>query len=217
LDIGSSAGGLSVALAQAGLQMEGVEPSKVGVEVSAMRAKRLGVNNAQFHAGVGEQLPFADQSFDLVVSLAVLEHVSDVEKVVAETFRVLRPGGFAYFEVPNNFCPFEGHYKMAWLPMMPKALAKHYVTLRGGCPDFLDSLHYMNRSLVFKSFGSAGFTQLTDCYGNYMLGKACGAPWMTKSPRFPNNKVIGGLVSTVFGTNLCGLLFNRAVMLLCQK
>ena len=124
LDVGSSAGGLSAALAQQGIKMEGIEPSQAGVDASNLRAKRLGLVNVRYQQGVGENIPFPDNTFDLVVSLAVLEHVQDVAAVLGETYRVLKPGGWAYFEVPNNLFPFEGHYKMVWLPMMPKPLAK---------------------------------------------------------------------------------------------
>ena len=119
LDLGSSAGGLSVALAQAGLNVEGVEPSTAGVAAAQMRARRCGVAAASFQVGVGEALPYGDRRFDLVASVAVLEHVQNVERVVRETFRVLKPGGYAYFEVPNYLFPFEPHYKIAWFPMMP--------------------------------------------------------------------------------------------------
>jgi SAM-dependent methyltransferase len=45
-------------------------------------------------------IPFPDASFDAVVLQAVLEHVLDPFLVVAETFRVIKPGGIVYAEVP---------------------------------------------------------------------------------------------------------------------
>jgi succinoglycan biosynthesis protein ExoA len=47
-------------------------------------------------------LPFADESFDLVVCLHVLEHVPDDRKAIAEFLRVLRPGGTAVLQVPPD-------------------------------------------------------------------------------------------------------------------
>ncbi len=51
--------------------------------------------------GVGEHLPFADASFDLVVSVWVLEHLKEPSTVFGEVARVLRPGGHFVFLTPN--------------------------------------------------------------------------------------------------------------------
>ena len=50
--------------------------------------------------GVNERLPFADETFDAVVSLAVLEHVRDPFRSASEICRVLRKGGLVYGVVP---------------------------------------------------------------------------------------------------------------------
>lgn len=48
-----------------------------------------------------ELLPFPDHSFDLVISLWVLEHIARPEKVFSEIYRVLKPGGHYAFVTPN--------------------------------------------------------------------------------------------------------------------
>ncbi len=58
--------------------------------------------------GVGEQLPFADGTFDMVVSIAVLEHVRDPFRCAAELYRVLKPGGRLFVAVPF-LQPFHGY------------------------------------------------------------------------------------------------------------
>jgi SAM-dependent methyltransferase len=56
--------------------------------------------------GDGGKMPFPDNSFASAVSNSVLEHIPHVEKVLAETSRVLQPGGKFVFCVPNhNFLP----------------------------------------------------------------------------------------------------------------
>ena len=50
--------------------------------------------------GVGEHLPFKDDSFDAVISIAVLEHVRDPFRCAQEIARVLKPGGELYCSVP---------------------------------------------------------------------------------------------------------------------
>jgi SAM-dependent methyltransferase len=60
----------------------------------------------------GEALPFADASFDLVLSVAVLEHVRDPFACAAELVRVLRPGGTLFCAVPflQPVHAYPGHY-----------------------------------------------------------------------------------------------------------
>lgn len=50
--------------------------------------------------GVGEELPFRDNSFQAVISIAVLEHVKDPFRCASEIARVLKPGGELYCSVP---------------------------------------------------------------------------------------------------------------------
>ena len=50
----------------------------------------------------GENLPFDDNSFDLVCCCDVLEHVEDVAKVISEINRVLKPGGLFIYDTVNR-------------------------------------------------------------------------------------------------------------------
>ncbi len=78
----------------------------------------------------GEQLDFADNTFDIVFTNEVLEHVDDDRRVVEEIVRVLKPGGKFICFTPNRGWPFEQHgiflgKKYIWgniplLPWMPK-------------------------------------------------------------------------------------------------
>ena len=51
--------------------------------------------------GVGEHLPFVDESFDLIVCVWVLEHLKDPAATLREVRRVLKPGGHFAFVTPN--------------------------------------------------------------------------------------------------------------------
>lgn len=59
--------------------------------------------------GVGEALPFSAETFDLIVSHEVLEHVEDDQKTINEIVRSLRPGGRLVLFCPNRGYPFETH------------------------------------------------------------------------------------------------------------
>jgi len=56
---------------------------------------------ADFHFDLHE-IPFEENSFDMILCNHVLEHVADDRKVLSEFLRVLRPGGFAILQVPMD-------------------------------------------------------------------------------------------------------------------
>lgn len=65
----------------------------------------MGWNNVRLYTQGAETLPFADRSFDLVISCETIEHVQDEDDVVREISRVLRPGGRLLITVPIEFGP----------------------------------------------------------------------------------------------------------------
>jgi len=80
------------------------------------------------------QLPFADQSFDVVLTNHVIEHVGDERAQRAhltELHRVLRPDGVGYLAVPNRWMLVEPHYQLAFLSWLPHALRTPYLRLMG--------------------------------------------------------------------------------------
>ena len=95
-----------------------------------------------FAAAVGEQLPFRDGTFDLVVLDQVIEHVTDQRKVLGEALRVVKPDGAIYVACPNYLCFYEPHYKVWFLPLMPKFLGVWYLRRRGRDPVLLEQLNY---------------------------------------------------------------------------
>lgn len=81
----------------------------VGLEIEFDRlreARQLGPDGVN---GVGEALPFPTDSFDLVLSHEVIEHVQDDRQAVSEIVRVLKPGGRLVLFCPNRGYPFETH------------------------------------------------------------------------------------------------------------
>lgn len=76
----------------------------VGVDVEETVFENPNVSEA-YVANLA-RLPFPDAHFDLVFSRCVLEHVEDPVAVLAESRRVLRPGGHLVFRVPNLFHPY---------------------------------------------------------------------------------------------------------------
>jgi SAM-dependent methyltransferase len=68
---------------------------RVGLDPLADEYRELigGEGGMRMVAGAGERMPFAADSFDVVVSLNALDHVGDLGRVIAEVKRVLVPGG----------------------------------------------------------------------------------------------------------------------------
>lgn len=80
----------------------------------------------------GTVLPFANDSFDFVISNHVIEHVgsaADQAQHLHEIFRCLEPGGTLYFAVPNRWRLIEPHYKIPLLSWLPERLASAYVQM----------------------------------------------------------------------------------------
>ncbi len=101
LDVGCGGGILSEEFARAGGRVVGIDPAIPSLEAAGehARAKNLSI---QYLGGRGEQLPFEDASFDVVVCCDVLEHVDDPEKVISELARVAKPGGAVFFDTINR-------------------------------------------------------------------------------------------------------------------
>jgi len=83
-----------------------------------------------------------------------LEHVNDMRSVLTEATRVLKPGGYIHFVVPNYGSIWEGHYNILWIPHSPKWLAKLYVRLLGRRPDFIDTLQMVTLGRLHKIVNS---------------------------------------------------------------
>ena len=96
LDLGSGAG-FDVLQAAAMVGPEGlaigVDMTPAMVQKARENAQVLGLANAEFREGYLEDLPVADDSIDLVISNGVLNLCPDKVAVLAESIRVLKPGG----------------------------------------------------------------------------------------------------------------------------
>jgi len=95
-----------------GLYLEHLAPlggRLIGLEFELDRAREAKTVSDQVLGGAGENLPFPSQSFDLILSNEVIEHVADDQKAIEEMVRTLKPGGRIVIFCPNRWYPFETH------------------------------------------------------------------------------------------------------------
>ena len=92
---------MAVALTERGAAVTGVDPSEAAIAAARRhaRANRLEID---YRVSSGESLPFANCVFDVVVCVDVLEHVKDLDRVLTEIRRVLRPNGVLLFDTINR-------------------------------------------------------------------------------------------------------------------
>lgn len=138
LDVGCGTGALAARLAERGYEMTGLDPS-AGM-LAVMAAEHPEVEAVR---GSGDALPFADDSFDLVVTVAALHHIAApvaVRATLAEMVRVCRPGGRVIVWDHNPRNPYWG-LLMARVPqddgserLVPEAEVLAGIRAGGGMP-----------------------------------------------------------------------------------
>ena len=127
LEIGTGSGGIAHYFAT----HPGLRCRVVAVDVADLRTVR---DSYEFHQVRDTALPFADASFDVVLSNHVIEHVGERRAQLAhllELRRVLADDGVAYLAVPNRWMLVEPHYRLAFLSWLPRRLRSPYLRLAG--------------------------------------------------------------------------------------
>ncbi len=113
--------------------LEIIDPSthSPGLEITREFLKELKITNVKVEHASAESLPFPDNSFDMVISVHVLEHVPDREKAIQEINRVLKKGGINFCVVPtrmNRIYDFFANYiyilKRTFYHLLVKPLKK---------------------------------------------------------------------------------------------
>lgn len=161
LDCGCGPGSVTVGLAQWAPDGEtvGIDLGAEQLEGARALASNLGVENVSFRQGDIFDLPFEDNSFDVVFSHAVLLHLADPERALVEIRRVLRPGGLvAVRDIVNaSIIVWPDEALVRELPRMFRLGAQHF----GGNPDIGQELGTLLHAAGFEDvfFTLGGFQQ----------------------------------------------------------
>lgn len=99
LDLGCGDGKLMRIL----LQASGASPALVGVDIDPLETRDAAASGVyrRVHTVPGDRIPEPDASFDFAFSNSVLEHIDDIEPVMAEVARLIKPGAAFVFTVPS--------------------------------------------------------------------------------------------------------------------
>lgn len=157
LEIGAGTGYFSLNLMQQGaierLTATDISSGMLGALTSTAETLGLGEDVAPRRADA-EELPFADESFDLVLGHAVLHHIPDLPRAFSEFRRVLRPGGAIVFcgepsRYGDRLAAVPKRVGLASAPIWRRALR---IDARNGHPDDSNDGHELEGEVDVHAF-----------------------------------------------------------------
>lgn len=137
LDIGASTGIIDNYLSSYLAKVTGVD---IDVDAISYAKKNFKKNNLTFAVADAMELPFPDNSFDIVICAHVYEHVPDPAQLFQEVFRVLKPKGLCYLAAVHSWWPIEPHHNLPFLALLPKNLANIYMRLTKKGTNYYENL-----------------------------------------------------------------------------
>jgi ubiquinone/menaquinone biosynthesis C-methylase UbiE len=161
LDVGAGDGALGALLETFGHDVVLTDQEDWRAEIS---------KNLKFaEADVCQSLPFADQSFDLVLSYNSFEHFPDPQKALDEILRVTKPGGYVYISFGPLYCsPWGLHaYRSLYMPYSQFLFSNEFIMNKLDELGITDlgkkriELQYLNKWSV-KQFKSIWYNNKTD-------------------------------------------------------
>ncbi len=181
LEVGAGSGWQSQRLAGSGYSVEAIDIDHSVYEVARVWPVR--------HYD-GCHIPFPDEEFDVVFSSNVLEHVVQLDVLIRDMWRVLRPGGIAVHVVPS------GSWRMwtniAWYPAKALRVIGRHLPSGAGLPSWIESdpgtkERRRKRALFPKRHGETG-NALTEMFHftRYQWSRRLAAPGWHLVQHVPN-------------------------------
>ncbi len=157
LEIGCNHGGASLAYLQMYQlkKLTGIDVKDNLIDISNRFFENNNIPQSQYHfvKATAEELPFEDHSFDALLSYDVFEHVRDVPGALAESYRVLRPGGKLFLAFPSYYQPVAHHLSIVtkapcihWF-YSPETLMETYWDILDENPEYRDRMNQKRRPL----------------------------------------------------------------------
>jgi len=152
LDAGCGRGEYAAEMSKYFKKVVGVEPQLEAHEFAIEKYKDA--KNLKFYHSKIEDFR-TKETFDIVVSLTVFEHIKEQQQAFKVIFSVLKQDGLIYLTAPNKYWLFEQHYGLPFLSWLPLPLANIYLRMTKDKKSFEDcsySKSYQGMKSFFNSF-----------------------------------------------------------------
>jgi 2-polyprenyl-3-methyl-5-hydroxy-6-metoxy-1,4-benzoquinol methylase len=160
LEVGAGMGIVSLVLNRQGVEVMPIEPGRgvfdPNAQIGFLLRERLNIRNLAYLSLGAEELRPADHGhFDVIFSVNVFEHVSDLESVVDAMCKVIKPSGVMRHTCPNYLIPYEPHFGVLLVPFVPRLTALLLPHARG--TELWDSLNFVTLGQMRRAFSRHGF------------------------------------------------------------
>ena len=155
-----------------GYDVYGIEPENWKLEYIKLKIKEQNLPKIweqRFIKGIGENLPFKDDTFDYIITYQTLEHVQNLEKCIDEMIRVLKNGGKLKIHAPDYDSFYEPHYHLIFFPKMNKKLASIYLKILRRPTIGLNTLNWTTSKSILKilsKYENIEIINLSELYRN---------------------------------------------------
>ncbi|MBA2494688.1 MAG: methyltransferase domain-containing protein [Acidobacteria bacterium] len=163
LEIGAGTGNFLAPAAERFEQVVGIDIAMRWLHVSRRRFMEMGIPVPPLVCCCAENLPFANDSFDLVVANSTIEFVRDQRQVFAECSRMLGEDGAMYINSVNRFSLARDPYAYLWgIGFLPRSLQARYV--------------FWRRGASYENVKTLSYRELNQIAGDYFLTKEFALP-----------------------------------------
>lgn len=174
LDIGCGGGLLCEPIARMGGEVVGADASATNIEIARIHAGQSGLS-IDYRAQTAESLREVGETFDVVLTMEVVEHVSDVDFFLRECAAMVRPGGLLFVATINRtmkawaLAIFAAENVLRWLPKGTHSYEKLVRPEEIEAPLADSGMTIADRTGVFYSPLSDRWALSRDMDVNYMM------------------------------------------------
>ncbi len=140
LDVGCSTGIIANYLSDYLGEVVGIDTDEPAIQYAKENFTK---DHVRFNFADAMDVPFPKSHFNVIICAHVYEHVPDADRLLAEIYRVLKPGGVCYFAAGNRINLMEPHHRLPFLSVLPRPLAHIYMRVSG------KGSHYPERHLSY--------------------------------------------------------------------